>query len=70
MQGKSYSSKGGLIIYLNKQYDYIPKLKLNKYNTWEGQFMQVRKGETLSKPINLEIYTDHLKTILSITMNS
>ncbi len=52
-QGKSFSSKGGLIIYLNKWYDYIPKLKFNTYNTWEGQFIQVKKGETLSKPINI-----------------
>ncbi len=52
-QGKSFSSKGGLIIYLNKQYGYIPKIKLNKYNTWEGQFIQVKKRKTLSKPINI-----------------
>ncbi len=28
-------------------------LKLNKYNTWEGQGILVKKGLALTKPINI-----------------
>ena len=50
-QGKSSSSKGGLIIYLHEKFEHDYKLKLNKYKTWEGQIIQVKKGENLTKPI-------------------
>ncbi len=36
-QGWSCSTKGGLIIYLQDQYDYIYKNKLIGYESWEGQ---------------------------------
>jgi len=49
-QSKHCSSKGGLIIYLHEHFQHTQKLKL-KYNSWEGQFIQVKKGEYLSKPI-------------------
>jgi hypothetical protein len=52
-QGKSCSSKGGLIIYLDNQFDYHVKSKLTKYKTWEGQIIQVKKGKSLSKAINI-----------------
>ncbi len=52
-QGKSCSSKGGIIIYLLEQFKYVPKLKLNNYQTWEGQVIQIKKGDTLNKPITI-----------------
>jgi hypothetical protein len=52
-QGHSCSTKGGLIIYLQEEYDYIYKNKLNKYESWEGQVIQIKKGNTLNKAINL-----------------
>ncbi len=33
-----------LIIYLLDKFEHISMLKLNKYNTWEGQGIQVKKG--------------------------
>ncbi len=36
-QGKSYSAKRGLIIYLHNIFKYDYKSKLNKCRTWEGQ---------------------------------
>ncbi len=50
-QGKSSSSKGGLIIYLHEKFENHYKVKLNKYKTWEGQMIQVKKRENLIKPI-------------------
>ncbi len=44
-QGKSCGKNGGLVIYLYEQFKHEYKLKLNKQNSWEGQFMQIRKGE-------------------------
>ncbi len=52
-QGKSCSSKAGLIIYLSNKFEYTSNLVLTKYKTWEGQVIQVRKGKHLSKPINI-----------------
>ncbi len=52
-QGRSSSTKGGLIIYLNEQCDYIYKNKLNEYESWEGQVIQIKKGDSLNKAINL-----------------
>lgn len=52
-QGKSCSTKGGLIIYLQDKFDYVPKSSLTSYNTWEGQIIQVKKGKYLNKPINI-----------------
>ncbi len=49
-QGKSCSSKGGLIIYLSNKFEYTCKLKLTKYKTWEGQVIHVN-GKHLLKPI-------------------
>ncbi len=51
-QGKSQcSSKGGLVIYFHEKFDYQYKFKLNKYKTWEGQIIQLKKGDNLRKPI-------------------
>ncbi len=50
--GKSCSTKSGLIIYLHDQFEYMYKSKLT-YNTWEGQIIQVKKGNNLNKPINI-----------------
>ena len=75
-QGKYCSQKGGLIIYLNNKFEYTIKHKL-MYKTWEGQIIQVKKGEHLSKPINigniyrpprdlLENYREFMKEFSSI----
>jgi hypothetical protein len=50
-QGKSCSTKGGLIIYLQDKFDYTYTSRLTNYNTWEGQIIQVKKGKNLKKPI-------------------
>ncbi len=51
-QGKSQcSNKGGLVIYLHETFDYEYKFKVNKYKTCEGQIIQVKKGDNLTKPI-------------------
>ncbi len=52
-QGRSTSNKGVIIIYLHEQFDYDYKLKLNKYTSWEGQIIQVKKGENINKPLNI-----------------
>ncbi len=54
-QGKSSSSKGGLIIYFNNKFNYINITTLTKYKTWEGQFIEVKKGEYLTKSIITEL---------------
>ncbi len=62
-QGKSSSSKVGLIIYLNNKFNYINKMTLIKCKTWEGQFIELKKGEYLTKPIVIgNKYIDHPKT--------
>ncbi len=40
-QGKSCSSKGGLIIYLQDKFDYTYKSRLTNYNAWEGQIIRI-----------------------------
>ncbi len=50
-QGKSCSSKAGLIIYLYKIFDYTYTKQLIGYNIWEGQVIKVKKCEHLAKPI-------------------
>jgi hypothetical protein len=55
-QGRSCSKNGGLIIYLHEKFDFEHKLKLNKYKTWEGQFIQIKKGEVLDRPIIIGKY--------------
>jgi len=44
-QGKTSSSKGGLIIYLHENFKHKLKLKLNNYATWEGQVIEVIQGK-------------------------
>ncbi len=51
-QSKSCSAEGGLIIYLDEIIKYDYKSKLNKYRSWEGQVIQLKKGENLNKPTN------------------
>ncbi len=53
LQSKSSRSKGRLIIYLHDKFEYNYNLKINKYKNWEGQIIQVKKGENLTKPIIL-----------------
>ncbi len=49
--GISYSSKDGLIIYLDKKFDYTHTKTFIQYKTWEGQLIQIKTGEHLAKPI-------------------
>ena len=49
-QGKTCSNKGGLVVYLNKTFNYKVILSLNQYDNWEGQFIKVTGGG-LSKDI-------------------
>ncbi len=51
-QVKYCNQKGGVIIYLKNKFEYKIKHKL-KYKTWEGQIIQLKKGEHPSKPINI-----------------
>ncbi len=50
-QGKVCSTKGGLIIYLHENFKHKLKLKFDKYETCEGQVIEVTQGKTLSKPL-------------------
>ena len=43
-QGKRCSNNGGLITYIDQQFNYVLKMKLNTYKHWEGQIMQVNGG--------------------------
>ncbi len=68
-QGKYCNQKGGLIIYLKNKFEYTIKHIL-KYKTWEGQIIQVKKGEHLSKPINIgNIYIGHQEICWNIIGN-
>ena len=79
-QSKSWSSKGGLIIYLHDIFKYKLKQELNKYSTWEGQVIEVMRGKTLSKPLyvgniyrppkeNLEFYDQFIEEFTPILVN-
>ncbi len=71
-QGKSSTTKGGLIIYLHENFKYMLRLELNKYTTWEGQCIEeVMRGKILNKPLyigniyrppkeNLEFYNQFI----------
>ncbi len=48
---RSSCAIGGLIIYPHENFEYDSKFKLTGYDTWEDQFIQVKKNATLSKPI-------------------
>ena len=50
LPGEKCSNKGGLIIYLNETFKYKPFQNTHKYETWEGQYIQVHGGG-LSKKI-------------------
>ncbi len=54
-QGISCNAKGSLIIYVHEKFDYDYKLKLNKYKSWEGHVIQIKKGEYLNKQLNIGI---------------
>ena len=43
-QGKSSSSKGGLITYVDQHINYELVMNLNTYKNWEGQLIQVNGG--------------------------
>ena len=61
---KLNSHKGGLLIYLNNKYDYATKFKLDQFLNWEGQFIQIKKGQYLNKPVILgNVYRRPLETI-------
>ena len=47
------SSRGGLIIYLNDKFDYEEKYKLDYFDKWEGQIIELKQGPNLMKPITI-----------------
>ena len=49
-QGKTFSNKGGLVMYLSKTFNYKVMFSLNQFDNWEGQFIKVTGGG-LSKDI-------------------
>ena len=49
-QGKSSSERGGLITYVDNQFQYEVRQSINEYKLWEGQIIQV-KGGCLRKEI-------------------
>ena len=55
-QGKTCSNKGGLIIYLNETFKYKPLQNTHRYETWEGQYIQVHGGGLSKKIIIGNIY--------------
>ena len=52
-QGYSCTTKGGLIIYLHNKFEYTKKMTLNSYKNWEGQVIQVKKNDNLSRPVTI-----------------
>ncbi len=46
-QGKSCTTKGGLIIYLHENIKYKLRLEINNYTTSEGQCIEVMRGKTI-----------------------
>ena len=61
-QGKTCSNKGGLIIYLNETFKYKPLQNTHRYETWEGQYIQVHGGGLSKKIIIGNInFTDRRK---------
>ena len=66
-QPRHCTSRGGLIIFLLDKFNYTCKLRL-KYDTWEGQFINVKKGDHLSKPITIgNIYRRPLDLVENYT---
>ncbi len=77
LQGKSCSSKGGLIIYFLDNFKHKTKLMLNNYTTWERQVIEVIQKKTLSKSLyigniyqppkeNLEFYDQFIHEFTSV----
>ncbi len=64
-QGKSCNQKGGLLINLQDRFEYDYKYKLNTYSTWEGQIIQVKKGDCLNKTVNI----GHLMILMNVIKN-
>jgi len=55
-QGKSCSSKGGLVIYLHNKFTYENKMCLNNFETWEEQVIGVTKGGLTKSIVIANIY--------------
>ena len=52
VQGKSSSAKGGLIMYIHTKYGY-KLIKVNQYENWEGQLIEITEGG-LTKPVIMD----------------
>ena len=77
-QGKTSSSRGGLVIYLHEKYNYTCKHFNNSFELWENQFIEI-SGERVTKNIILgniyrppktnidsySLFTEELTDILS-----
>ncbi len=55
-QGKSCSSKGGLVIYLQTKFEYETIMKPNKYDSLEEQVIKITKGRINKHLIIANIY--------------
>ena len=56
-QGKTFSNKGGLIIYLNKKFKYNIKNIHTETDSWKCQLIEII-GQLPKKNITLEMSTD------------
>ena len=54
-QGKSSCAKGGLIMYIHSKYDY-KLIKVNQYENWEGQLIEITRGGLIKSVIMGNIY--------------
>ena len=52
IQGKTCSSKGGLMMYIHEKFNYKIKTYGNRCNNWESQIVEL-SGGGLSKPITI-----------------
>ena len=67
-QGKTSSSRGGLLIYLHEKYNYTCKHFTNSFELWENQFIEI-SGEGVTKNIILgNIYRPPKTTIDSYSL--
>ena len=82
IQGKTCSSKGGLMMYIHEKFNYKVKTYGNLCNNWESQIVEL-SGGGLSKPIticniyrppsdlneNYKRFIDELSTLMEIIEN-
>ncbi len=82
IQGKTCSSKGGLMMYIHEKFNYKVKIYGHQCNNWESQIVEL-SGGGLSKPIticniykppsdlneNYKLFIDELSTLMEMIEN-